>query len=123
MNRNAAHTKLVDAVLLELGREPDLVLWKNNQSAGAKIDKNGREYFGRAGLPKGSPDIVGILTWGSPPTGRWFSLEAKTGRGELSPEQLDFAELVRKRGGFCAEVRSTEDARAALARARNGADR
>lgn len=117
-NNTTAHSDLVASIRLCLGREPDLVLWLNrpehverwNPSAGGAMHST-------SGLPRGSADLVGILS----PSGRWISLEVKTGRGELRPDQQLHLELVRKRGGFAAVVRSEDEAVAAINRARTGA--
>lgn len=52
--------------------------------------------------------------------GRFFALEIKTPVGRLSHDQKLFLNLVRSRGGFAAVARSTDEARAALSRARRG---
>ena len=45
-----------------------------------------------------------------------------TGRGVLSPDQRMWHALVRRFGGFACEVRSVDDAKAALVRCRMGLD-
>ena len=111
MNNSCAHSALVSAIRLELGREPDLTLWP--VQPGGIPDGTGRPM--RCG-PVGMSDLIGILA----PIGRWFALEVKTGGGKLRTDQVLWIELIRRRGGFATEVRSVEDARAALARARRG---
>ena len=106
------------AIRLALGREPDLVLWRNNVGVAHPAGRPGipgRPV--RYGLCTGSSDLIGILA----PSGRFVALEIKTPQGRATTEQLMFLELVRKRGGFATIVRSPEDARAALERARMGA--
>lgn len=97
-----------------LGQEPDLVLWRNNVGV-AKFVKNGRQQTVAYGLAPGSADLVGILA------GRFFALEVKTATGRASEEQRLWLNLVRTKGGFAAVVRSVDEARAALGRAREGA--
>jgi len=99
------------AIRLALGREPDLALWRNETGVAVH---NGRRV--RYGLCVGSADIIGILA----PAGRFVALEVKTATGRVSPDQVRFLQLVRNRGGFAAVVRSVDDARAALERARMG---
>ena len=111
MNNSSSHSSLVSAIRLELGQEPDLTLWP--VQPGGVADSTGRPM--RCG-PLGMSDLIGILA----PLGRWVCLEVKTGRGKLRPDQVLWLDLIRRRGGFGAEVRSVEDARAALARARRG---
>lgn len=111
MNNSSSHSSLVSAIRLELGQEADLTLWP--VQPGGVADATGRPM--RCG-PLGMSDLIGILA----PQGRWICLEVKTGRGKLRPDQVLWLDLIRRRGGFGAEVRSVEDARAALARARRG---
>jgi len=100
------------AIREALGREPDLVLWRNNVG----LAQHG-EHAVRYGLIEGSADLVGILG----PQGRFMALEVKRPRGKPTEAQELFLALVRRRGGFAAVVRSVEEAVAALARARAGA--
>ena len=100
---------LQDAIRLALAHEPDLVLWRNNvgiaEHRGARV---------RYGLAVGSADLVGILD------GRFIALEIKTATGRASQEQRQWLTLVRRYGGFAAIVRSVEEAREAISRARRG---
>lgn len=110
------HTRLVDSIRLALGREPDLTLWPNPVKHVEVPSADGRVVHLRTGLAVGSADLIGILA----PAGRLVALEVKTGRAVASPQQVMWAELVRRRGGFAAVVRSVEEATAALERARRG---
>lgn len=122
-------SQILAAIRKDLGREPDLVLWRLSQ--GGAVTRGGQTY--RAGLSvNGASDLIGMLTvdcpgaalagWDTPTcVARFFALEVKAPRGRLSDEQTLFLALVRKRGGFAACVRSVEQARAALERARRGA--
>lgn len=96
-------------IRLALGREPDVTLWRISPSApgstGGRVIKT---------APDGIADLCGILA----PTGRWFALEVKTPSGRVRPEQVQWAELVRSRGGFYSVVRSVDEAMAALSKAR-----
>lgn len=103
--------KLSAEIRLALGREKDLVLWRNHTGA-AEV----RGHWQKFGLCVGSSDLVGILG----PLGRFFGLEIKTPKGRLSEDQRLFAALVRRLGGFCSVARSVEEGRAALDRARRG---
>ena len=99
-----------DEIRLALSDERDLVLWRNNtgvaEHRGARV---------RYGLATGSADLIGCLA------GRFVALEVKTSTGRATPEQRLWLDLVRRHGGFAAIVRSVDDARAAIARARTGA--
>jgi hypothetical protein len=86
------------------------VLWRNNtgvaEHRGARV---------RYGLAVGSADLIGCLD------GRFVALEVKAATGRASPEQRQWLDLVRRNGGFACVVRSVDEARAAIARARTGA--
>ena len=103
-----SESELQQQIRIALGTEPGLVLWRNSVGV---ADVGGRVQ--RFGLCKGSADLIGILD------GRFVALEVKTERGRVSPEQQLFLDLVRRRGGFAAVVRSIDDARAAVTRARS----
>jgi hypothetical protein len=96
-------------IRLALGREEDVTLWRISPSAptaqGGRVIRT---------APEGIADLCGILA----PTGRWFCLEVKTQSGRVRPEQVQWSQLVRSRGGYYAVVRSVDEAMAALARAR-----
>ena len=124
---NPPESTILAEIRLDLGREPDLVLWRNGV-AGVEVYDSGRggARHHHAGLPRGSADLIGILTlqWAGmlgPGIGRFFCLEIKTLTGRLTAEQELWLELVRSRGGFGGVARSKEEARAALHRARSGA--
>lgn len=73
-----------------------------------------------AGLLKGSGDLIGWHTVEIPPemVGRrvavFVSLEGKQGSDRSSPEQVHWRNQVAAAGGIAAEVRSPEDALAAI---------
>lgn len=110
-------TILQAEIRLALGRERDLVLWRNAVGQAEHTGGDGRTFHQAFGLSKGSADLVGILA----PAGRFVALEVKTATGRVRPEQVVWLALVRSRGGFAAVVRSVDDARSALERARAGA--
>ena len=98
-------------IRLALGLEPGLVLWRNN--VGVMAQDGGRPVaFGVGG--KGGSDLIGLLN------GRFIALEIKSATGRVRAEQLGFIECVRNNGGFAAIVRSVDEARAAIERARKG---
>jgi len=73
----------------------------------------------RFGLAVGSSDLIGLLV----PSGRFIAIEVKSASGKPTEEQLAFLDAVRAAGGFGAIVRSLDEARDAIARARSGGDR
>jgi hypothetical protein len=103
---------LVKELLLTFGNEPDLRLFRNN--SGVLTDVTGRPV--KFGLATGSADIVGILA----PHGLFIAWEVKIHRpgSKESDEQLAWARMIREMGGVCDTVRSVEDARVSLTRAR-----
>lgn len=121
-------SQILAAIRIALGSEPDLVLWRLSQ--GGAVTRKGQTY--RAGLSvNGAADLIGILqetvseelhagTCRGRVIGRFFALEIKAANGRCSPEQELWLNLVRQRGGFAAVVRSVDEARAALERARAG---
>lgn len=113
MTTTADHTELVHAIRVALGREPDFTIWQNSK---VTYDRRTGKPKAKPGLQTGASDLVGILF----PYGRMVCLEAKTGNATLMPHQRLFAQLIRSRGGFATVVRSVDDARAALDRARRG---
>lgn len=98
-----------DEIRLALSDEPGLVLWRNNSGV---AEHRGQRV--RYGLAVGSADLIGCLD------GRFIALEVKTAVGRASLEQRQWLDLVRRHGGFAAVVRSVDEARAAIARARKG---
>lgn len=103
------------AIRLVIGARPDVLLFRNNTG----VTKH-RSSVVRYGLCVGSSDLIGVLTMPDG-TGRFLALECKTPTGSATREQLLFLELVRKRGGFAAIVRSVDDAQQAINRALTGA--
>lgn len=99
-------SQLQDAIRLELGRDPDLVLWRNN--VGLAWMRNGTPVRFGVGGP-GASDLVGVFR------GRAVFVEIKTPTGRQSPEQRTFQQLVERKGGTYVVLRSVEDARAWLA--------
>lgn len=104
-------SEIQTAIRLELGRDADLVLWRN--SAGVAYHEGRKQRFG---LVRGASDLLGILTVAG--LGVFVALEIKASRGRLTDEQRLFGDLVTRRGGFFAVVRSPDEARAAIDRAR-----
>ena len=106
-------SEIQDAVRLQLGREPGVVLWRNNVGTAEHWTPRGVQRV-RYGLAPGSADLVGIVD------GRFFALELKAPGGRVAPEQEQWMALVRRGGGFACVVRSVDEARAAVVRCRAG---
>lgn len=103
-------------VMFALRREPDLLIYRQNVGAVKMPMGDGRERFVRFGLTKGASDLLGVLA----PAGRIIAIELKAARGRTTPEQEAFLEGIRAFGGFACVVRSADEARAAIERARRG---
>lgn len=100
--------QLQDAIRLELGARPDLLVVFRNNCGVAQLRGGHSVRFG-VGSPGGS-DLIGLDR-----NGRFLALEIKTPAGRLSTEQRRFGELVSARGGLYLVLRSVDDARALLA--------
>lgn len=124
---------LVADIRLELGKDPDVVLWRNSTGQTDEYDaRRGGSRHIRYGLAKGSADLVGIVRTvevrlpleGLLPRfrslGRFIALEVKTAAGRVSVDQEQWLRLVRLYGGYGAVVRSVEEAVEAVARAKRG---
>lgn len=111
--------QISDAIRLALGSDPTIVLWRNN--CGVAEHWNGKSVDTvRYGLANGSADFIGVLKT-SETSGRFVALEIKSATGRVTPDQVTWLALVRRMGGFAAVVRSVDEARAAIERARGGA--
>lgn len=106
-------TVIQQQIRLALGSRSDLRLFRNN--TGTLPDpRTGRPI--RFGLAKGSADLIGLRTVTVTPdmVGQrlavFTSIEVKTATGRLMPEQRNWLEMVRERGGIAGVVRSVQDA-------------
>jgi hypothetical protein len=113
--RGRLESPIVREAIESLGSFDDLVLWRIVPTS-PPDPITGRVFHC---APTGFADYVGIIA----PAGRWCSLEFKRERGgRLLEFQKMHRDLVRRMGGFAADdLRSAEDARAAIERARRGA--
>lgn len=102
-------SQIQDAVRLELGSDPDLVLWRNN--IGMAWMRNGTPVKFGVGGPGGA-DLIGLFR------GRFVAIELKTPIGRQSKEQKQYQQLVERKGGTYVVIRSVDDARAWLAEMR-----
>ena len=109
-------TQLLAEIRLALGRDPRVVLWRNNVGT-ARHEGTDRPV--QYGLCVGSSDLIGIVTMANG-CGRFFALEVKTPTGRVSREQQLFLALVHRRGGYACIVRSVDEARAAVDAAHRG---
>jgi hypothetical protein len=103
-------------VMRGIGSRPDTRVFRNQ--VGVYRLEDGRVIA--SGLCKGSGDLVGWQTIEVTPSmvGRriavFISLEIKTSKGRVSPEQINWANAVRKAGGRAGVARSLEEAQQIL---------
>lgn len=127
-------------ILRDLGLTPDLMLCTNEVGEGhpGSVRRILEEALGKAlsrypsartiavnvlhdvlnknritwGLGVGSPDLVGCVG------GRFIGLELKSETGRVRPEQGDWHEGARRSGALIEVVRSVDEARAVVEKAR-----
>lgn len=105
-------------VMIALGAEPDLILFKNSVGRAKFIsEETGSAHTVPFGLMVSSPDLVGILRAPNG-LGIWFCLELKVPGEKPTPDQVKCHEIWRQFGALVYVVTSVEEARAALADAR-----
>lgn len=126
----SAANDLPKLLMLGLSENPDTRLFRNNVGQGwvgksqrmpdrSVIIENARPLH--AGLVKGSSDLIGWHSIIVTPdlVGKrlavFLALEAKTGRGELETEQINFIDAVNRAGGVAGEARSVEQVQRMLA--------
>lgn len=109
----ASETHLQQEIRLALGTKPDLRLYRNN--CGSLPDpRTGRLVT--FGLARGSADLIGWRTVTVTPemVGQriavFTSIEVKTERGHVRPEQHAWQRTVSAAGGIAGIARSVRDA-------------
>jgi len=95
------------AILLDLGRDPRLRLWRMN--TGVAFAADGHPV--RFGVP-GQADITGILA-----DGRRLEIEVKSATGRPTKHQENYRRMIESMGGVYILARSVEDARGGIDRA------
>ncbi len=106
------HTDLIHNSIKALSRARLGIFWVNETGAGFPVfwdKKLGKwrvreERVIKYGLV-GSSDIIGIVHGGY-----FFAGECKTGTGVLSPEQINFKNMILKHRGIHVEIREPGDA-------------
>jgi hypothetical protein len=101
----ASETLILREIRLELGKIPDVVLWRNNVGSAEYVSPQGDVMRVAYGLCPGSSDLIGMLRGG-----RFLALEVKTATGRSTKQQEQFMALVKAMGGVAAVVRSSDEA-------------
>lgn len=108
---SAAHARLVNAILADLGALPGVVIGANASGRAKYMTESGRTFVVPYGwLSPGGPDVLCVIA----PLGRLVAFEAKTGKAKLSKEQRAVHAALEAVGVAVHVVRSVEEARAAL---------
>lgn len=112
-----SESEIQAGILKELGSDPSVRLFRNH--VGTVQDKAGRWH--RFGLAVGSADLIGWQTVEVTPdmvgqrVAVFLSIEVKSAKGAIRPEQTAWAETVARKGGRAVIARSVEDAKKVLA--------
>lgn len=102
MNNTKDHQRLVDDLLYAFGSRPDVRCWPRVVGVAFAVGTGNPIKYGIVG----ESDIDGIVK----PCGRRLCIEAKTGKGKLTAEQIKFREMIINFGGIYIEARSVEQA-------------
>lgn len=113
--RGESETRIQRDIMLALGRLPGVIVYRNSVGVAEYDDREtGVRRKVRYGLAPGTPDLVVI------DAGRIVGLEVKSETGVPEESQLDVQKQWHAVGTFYGFVRSVDEARAALERARAG---
>jgi hypothetical protein len=113
LTETALQNQIRLAVSAECG---DVTLWRNH--TGALKSADGRMV--QFGLCPGSADLIGIRAVTITPDmvgqtiGQFVAMEIKMPGGRVRPDQVQFLEHVRSKGGLSAVAKSTDEAVALL---------
>lgn len=110
------HVELKNAILADIGSEPDILVWPNPVGVGRlgfKPPSHGQpEAIIKFGAGTGSADILGIQL--KEPWARPFAIEVKIGRDKASDEQNLWSFQWQRLGGLYIIARAVEQPRAIL---------
>jgi hypothetical protein len=108
MHEQARESSIQRQIIAAVGRIPHIRVWRANAGAAMRAGR-----LVRFGVP-GQADITGII--GGRHGGRRLEIEVKRPdrRNRLSPEQKNFAAMIRRMGGIHIVATSPEDVRAVL---------
>jgi hypothetical protein len=115
--------KIQHDILRALGCLPDLIVYRNTVGQAAMFNADtGNHQRVTFGLCPGSADLVCMLRveHAGRVFAQWVCLEIKRPGEKPRPDQVKWAHAVRQMGAFATYVTSTEEALAAIQRAREG---
>jgi len=101
MDRTAAHTKLKNDILAEIGCRDDILIVPT-------VSGVFRSLYGNRVVNAGAHKADIILAVA--PRGRMVGIEVKTGNATLKKNQGNWKKALLKRGGFHITARSVQDA-------------
>jgi hypothetical protein len=110
-----SETAILQSIRAAVSSGPNRV-FRNNVGMAVAADGRRIQY----GLAKGSSDLIGWRTIKITPEmigldlAQFVSLEVKSPRGKVRPEQINWLRAVNDAGGIAAIVRSAEEAREIL---------
>jgi len=113
MNR---HTQLCREIMIAIGAIPGVIVGANPTGLATYTGDRGSTWRVHYGWPssEGGPDLLAVVA----PLGRLVALEVKTGSGRARPEQRAVHAALAAVGAVVAVVRSVDEARAAIEKAR-----
>ena len=108
MSTSADHTRLVRAILAELGSLRGVVIGANASGRASYVSEAGRRFFVPYGwLAPGGPDVLAVVA----PLGRLVAFECKTGNARPTPEQRACHAALRAVGVHVHVVHTVEEVR------------
>lgn len=116
-------SKIQHDILRVLGCLPDLTVYRNTVGQATMFNADAGKYQRIAfGLCPGSADLVCMLRveHAGRVFAQWVCLEIKRPGEKPRPDQAKWAQAARQMGAFATYVTSTEEALAAVQRAREG---
>lgn len=102
----SSESLIMREIRLELGKIPEVVLWRNNVGSAEYVSPQGDVQRVSYGLCPGSSDLIGIIRG----SGRFLALEVKRPGEYPTKQQRMFLALVTMAGGVGAVVTSVDDA-------------
>lgn len=110
--RAARESDILRAIMLDLGREPDTLVIRNNVGRAVHVGADGTEWTVPYGLGVGSPDLLCVTA------GHAWGIEVKPPGKRCTPDQLACHARWARHGLHVTIAHNVAEAREALTRAR-----